>query len=115
MEPIPFINDYYDLLETTWSNFERACRGFRHQDYAQCIFHAHQTIEADFKAFLVKHGLKLLKTHDLVLIYEYARKYNFKLTLNKDELRELTKHYYATRYLNVRKRFKIDQKFATKI
>ncbi|GEM_PF-2406910 len=107
----PLLNDYYEWLETAWSNFERACRGFRSQDCAQCVFYAHETIEAAFKAFLLKKGIKPLRTHDIAYLYEHVINLGLELTISKDIFRELTKHYYATGYPDARRRLGISPEY----
>ncbi|RLE88807.1 MAG: hypothetical protein DRJ49_04455 [Thermoprotei archaeon] len=85
----PLINDYYEWLETAWSNFERACRGFRSQDYAQYVLYAHQTIEATLKVFYLKKGIKPLGTHDIAYLYELVINLDLGLSISKEEFHKV--------------------------
>ncbi|MDR3124364.1 MAG: HEPN domain-containing protein [Endomicrobium sp.] len=61
------------------------------------IFHCQRAVEKYFKAFLLEHGAKFNKTHDLENLYKEVRKIkDFKLEL--DTIIELYKRYSDTIY-----------------
>ncbi len=95
-----------DWIESSYSELKRAEERYSTGDYAYACFHAEQAIQHILKAYLLRHG-NFLRTHDLCLLYSRARSYGLKLTVSNDELREMTVHYYASRYPDARKRYRI--------
>jgi len=88
----PFNATSSEWLETAWSNFERACRAIKSEDYTQVVFYAHQTVETAIKAYLTSKGYKVLHTHDLKVLVEEA----IKLSLKIDIKVGILKNYLCT-------------------
>ena len=78
----------------------------RSGDYEYACFHAEQAVQHILRAYLLKHG-SFVRSHDLVLLYHRARTYGLTLSISEHELRELTVHYYASRYPDARKRYNV--------
>ena len=110
----PFDASSSEWLETAWSNFERACRAIKSEDYAQTVFYSHQTVETAVKAYLTSKGYKVLHTHDLKILVEEASKISLKIDVESKDLEELSMHYFATRYPDARKRLKIPKEYYTR-
>ncbi|MHA1834408.1 MAG: HEPN domain-containing protein [Candidatus Baldrarchaeia archaeon] len=110
----PFNATSSEWLETAWSNFERACRAIKFEDYAQVVFYAHQTVETAIKAYLTSKGYKVLHTHDLKVLVEEAIKLSLKIDIKSRDLEELSMHYFATRYPDARRRLKIPKEYYTR-
>ncbi|RLE57302.1 MAG: DNA-binding protein [Thermoprotei archaeon] len=96
-----------DWIESSRSELKRAEERYYVGDYAYACFHAEQAIQHILKAYLLRHG-NFLRIHDLCLLYSRARAYGLELTVSDEELRELTIHYYASRYPDARKRYGIE-------
>lgn len=110
----PFDATSSEWLETAWSNFERACRALRAEDYIQAVFYSQQTVETALKAYLTSKGYKLLRTHDLKVLVEEAKKLSLRVNVKDRDLEELSVHYFTTRYPDARKRFKISEDYYTR-
>jgi HEPN domain-containing protein len=70
------------------------------EDYyytAVATSHCQQAIEKYFKAFLLEHGWKLVKTHDLPELYEEIKKIK-DFNLNENIISEIYDRYSGTRY-----------------
>ena len=61
-------------------------------------FHAQQAVEKSLKAFLVFHGLPLLRSHDLVAILAACASADPTLAVVEPECRELTYFAVGARY-----------------
>ena len=61
-------------------------------------FHAQQCVEKYLKSLLVKHGLKVPKTHNLIYLKEQLIKYEPELEFEEDILRDLNQYAVEFRY-----------------
>ena len=75
--------------------------------YSLAVFHMHQALEFLLKALLVKQGHTPMKTHNLYILVR-----NLELDPSEKQfLRELTIHYYASRYPDARRRYGISREY----
>ena len=61
-------------------------------------FHIHQAVEKYLKGFLIYHGWKLEKIHDLVKLLEEAIKIDKSFSRFTVPLRKITNFYFESRY-----------------
>ncbi len=86
--------------------FERARRDFESAKILylsggypeEVVFLIHQSIEKYLKGYLIFHGWKLKKTHDIELLLSEATKHNQSFAEFLDFGRDLTFLYYEERY-----------------
>jgi len=62
------------------------------------LFHVHQAVEKHLKGFLIDHGWKLEKIHDLETLITYAADFDGVFKNYLDTGRKLTAFYYMERY-----------------
>ncbi len=99
-----------EYVESAYSHLDAADILLTRGLYKLAVFHLHQALEFLLKALLIKRGYKPTKTHALHLL---ARGYQ----LTPEELnflRELTIHYYASRYPDARQRYGISEEYYNK-
>lgn len=112
-------DEWREWLEYAEEDREEAHDRFNHGKWREACYHAQQSIEKLLKALTLKSGV-FIPTHDIVSLLKYIEdKYGVKVlnvVVVEKELRELTIHYYASRYPNAGRRFKIkyDKKTAEK-
>ena len=71
----------------------------RYESYADTVlFHVHQAMEKCLKGFLVHHGWKLKKIHDLETLIAEASDFDSTLSDYLELGRRLTAFYYIERY-----------------
>ena len=71
----------------------------RYESYSDIVlFHAHQAIEKCLKGFLIHHGWKLKKIHDLETLLAEASDFDRTIGDYLDLGRRLTAFYYIERY-----------------
>ena len=92
---------------------ERARKLRSFKDYKGAAFHLHQCVEKAMKAFLLKNGRILLRTHDLQFLASEVEKYGVNLNDVFNDLLELSKHYSAARYPNARHRLGLSDEYYT--
>ncbi len=103
---------YDQYTELAYSHLNAAEVLLREGLYELSVFHLHQALELLIKAILIKRGYKPLKTHALHLL---AKSLSIELTQRElDFLRELTLHYYASRYPDARARYGISRDYYNK-
>ena len=61
-------------------------------------FHVQQCAEKYLKALMAKHGIEIVKTHNLVYLLEKLQEVEPKIELNKDILRNLNRYDIKFRY-----------------
>ncbi len=61
-------------------------------------FHAHQCVEKYLKALLVRHGQKIVKTHDLIFLLDQIKEIEPELELLRDLFRRLNRYSVKFRY-----------------
>ena len=66
--------------------------------YEEVTFLTHQAIEKYLKGYLIYHGWKLKKIHDIETLISISGKYNTSFLEFLDFARELTSFYYEDRY-----------------
>ncbi|MBI4211181.1 MAG: HEPN domain-containing protein [Deltaproteobacteria bacterium] len=72
---------------------------YREKIYVQTCFHAHQCVEKTMKAFLVLHGQRIPKTHDLLVLFEDSLVLDQNLFKSfEDQMMTLNLFYIPTRY-----------------
>jgi len=59
---------------------------------------AHQAIEKLLKAFLLKNGESIIRTHDLLFLLKKCLKYNNSLLTLKEEITILNEYFVSARY-----------------
>ncbi|MHA1609694.1 MAG: HEPN domain-containing protein [Candidatus Njordarchaeales archaeon] len=85
-------------FETAKINLRRAERAFNAEDYEECAFWAHQTVEFALKVLIIFLGESPPKTRNLRRLYESVRK---KISLDEQLLAELTPYYSVSRYPDI--------------
>jgi len=93
-----------DKIVQEW--FERGKRDFETAKliftqkgyYDEVVFLAHQAIEKYLKGYLIFHGWKLKKIHDIETLLVEATKYNESFMDFLDIGRKITAFYYENRY-----------------
>jgi len=91
-------NKTYSLewLDFAKRNLETARVLYDANHYTDIIaIEIHQTIEKSFKSILAYHGMKIPKTHDLMVLYEKCEQYKTIKTLTTEDLL-ITNDYYET-------------------
>ena len=81
-------------IEQSKADMKSAKNCFKSKDYYLCAFMCQQAAEKSLKTLLLKRGLELVKTHDLVLL---AKKLNAPDKIVQ-MCKELTPVYVETRY-----------------
>ena len=71
--------------------------------WRDACFHAQQACEKLLKAFLIKKGI-FIPTHDLKALGDEVARYAEEVRALLDDMRKLTKHYFAARYPNAARR-----------
>ena len=61
-------------------------------------FHIQQAAEKYLKGYLIGHGWKLEKVHDLVKLIEDAKKLDKSFSRFTDSMRKITNFYFESRY-----------------
>ncbi len=93
-----------DRIVQEW--FERGRRDFETAKliltqkgyYDEVLFLSHQAIEKYLKGYLIFHGWKLKKIHDIEMLLVEAAKYNESCKDFLDFGRKITAFYYESRY-----------------
>lgn len=103
-------NDWIDWFRYAKEDKEEAIDRFSHRKWREACYHSQQAIEKLLKALAIKVGI-FAPTYDIVgLLKLIEEKYEVEIlgvTINEEPLRELTIHYYASRYPDASRRFKI--------
>ena len=80
-------------------DFEVAKLIFAHEDYyEEVIFLLHQAVEKYLKGYLIFHGWKLKKIHDIYILLSEATEFNKSFEEFRDFGKKLTAFYYEDRY-----------------
>ena len=89
-----------DWLKRAKSNLARARAGKISEDvlYEDLCFDAQQAVEKALKALCVKHGIKLIKVHDISYLMELLGGVGIKIPKSLQKARILTDYAVETRY-----------------
>jgi HEPN domain-containing protein len=88
-----------EWIERAEHDLEAAQLLLDHKAHADIVlFHAHQAVEKYLKAFLLHHGWKLRKIHDLETLITDAMDVDSAFETYLDLGRRLTAFYYTERY-----------------
>lgn len=103
-------DEWVEWFEYAKEDREEALDRFSHGRWREACYHAQQAVEKLFKALIIKVGV-FIPTHDIVgLLRCVEEKYNVRflgVVVGEEELRELTIHYYASRYPDASRRFRV--------
>ena len=61
-------------------------------------FHAQQAVEKSLKALLTFHGVEFPKTHDLLVLLDFANKFTDKFEIFREKMAEMNSYAVETRY-----------------
>lgn len=90
---------YQEWLDKGAHDIEVAQFLFENDHYTDIItLHIQQALEKYIKAFLIKNGWSLKRTHDLVTLAAEAHKFGLNLTQYEDVLDEINEYYIESRY-----------------
>jgi len=105
IKALPGLNtdEWREWVEFADRDKEEAEAAFSRRSWAEVCFHAQQACEKLLKAFLLTKGI-FIPVHDLGMLAEEADRFLGELGGLKDTLKELTIHYYASRYPNAARR-----------
>lgn len=89
---------YQEWLDKGAHDIEVAQFLFENDHYTDIItLHIQQALEKYIKAFLIKNGWSLKRTHDLVTLAAEAHKFGLNLTQYEDVLDEINEYYIESR------------------
>ncbi len=90
---------YQEWLDKGAHDIEVAQFLFENNHYTDIIaLHIQQALEKYIKAFLIKNGWSLKRTHDLITLAAEAHKLGLDLTQYEDVLDEINEYYIESRY-----------------
>lgn len=87
-----------DWLKKAESDFNRVNRRLEEGDIEDAAFHLEQALEKYLKGFLLFHGWKLKKIHDLEALLDDAVKYDRNLERFRPLVQQITSYYLIDRY-----------------
>ena len=87
--------DWLRVAEKDWSRAEYLLES---DDPEAAGFFLQQAIEKFLKAFLLSHGLKLRRTHDLEALLNEAIEYDASLEIFRSDCQRITGFYLIERY-----------------
>lgn len=90
--------EFEDWIKIARKDWERAKRNLRDKDQESSGFFLQQSMEKYLKAFLLKHGWKLRKIHELDALLDEATKYGPNLKHFYALCERITGYYFADRY-----------------
>lgn len=85
-------------LDYAWEDLQAAEVLYNQGIYRLSSFHAQQSVEKLLKGLLWNRRVNPPKTHDLIFLYQRARRWYPRLSLNKEELEFLNGLYIESRY-----------------
>jgi len=87
-----------DWIEVARKDWERVKRNLREQDVDAAAFYLQQSLEKYLKAFLLRHGWQLVKTHELDALLDEVIKYNSNFKTFYKLCERVSGYYLADRY-----------------
>jgi len=87
-----------DWLLMAQIDIKSAEAALKDEIYSTVCFHSQQAVEKSFKAFLLNFESEVIKTHDLLLLFQRSVKYESRLRKFKKNIGFLNKFYVPTRY-----------------
>ena len=89
---------FEDWLRIARRDWERVRRNLNDQDPEAAGFFFQQSLEKYLKAFLLQHGWKLIKIHELDALLDEAIKHNSNLQTFYELCERVSGYYLADRY-----------------
>ena len=89
------VEDWIKIARIDW---QRVKRNLKENDVPAAGFYLQQCLEKYLKAFLLQHGWKLKKIHELDALLDEAIKYKPELTSFYELCERVTGYYLAERY-----------------
>ena len=87
-----------DWLKIAKKDFERVEKLLKINDHIAAGFYLQQAVEKFLKAFLLDHGWKLKRLHDLEILLNDAIKYKTEFEMFRNVCQQISIFYFTERY-----------------